>query len=68
MPRDAVVLFAQEQGKQLIKRHCRKIRLRVADLHRLVEEVVERDSMMRRRGLHQAFDEILDSDAAEDAG
>lgn len=65
MPRDVVVLFAQEEGKRLIRMHCRRIGLRVADLRRLVEEVVDKSNMQRRHGLWQAFDEILD---AQDAG
>ena len=41
MPRDVVTLFAQDEGKKLIARHCRNIRLPVADLRDLVETVVE---------------------------
>ena len=59
MPKDVVTLFAQEDGKKLIQRHCRQIKLPVADLRRLVEEMVERNNMQRRRGLWQAFDEVL---------
>jgi hypothetical protein len=65
MPREIVTLFAQTEGKALIKKHCRKIRLEVEDLRRLVEEVIEKDSMQRRHGLWQAFDEVLDSSDAD---
>ena len=61
MPRDAVVLFGQDEGRKLIERHCRKIKLPVADLRRLVEEVIDKSSMQRRAGLWQAFDEVLDA-------
>lgn len=63
MPRDVVVLFAQEEGRKLVTKHCRRISLPVADLRRLVEEVVDKSTMQRRRGLWQAFDEVLDSES-----
>lgn len=59
MPRDVVTLFAQEAGKKLIRKHCRQINLPVEDLRRLVEEVVDKSTMQRRHGLHEAFDEVL---------
>lgn len=64
MPRDVVVLFAQEDGKRLIRKHCRRIGIEEADLRRLVEEVVDKSSMQRRAGLWQAFDEVLDNSTA----
>jgi hypothetical protein len=42
--------------------------LRIADLRQLVEEVIEKDSMARRPGLWQAFDDILDTPAEESSG
>jgi len=43
MPRNVVVLFDQEEGQKLIRDHCRRIKLPVADLRRLVEEVIEKN-------------------------
>lgn len=62
MPRDIVVLFDQEEGRRLIETRCATIGLPVADLQRLIEEVIDKSSMQRRHGLWQAFDEILDAD------
>jgi hypothetical protein len=56
-----VTLFAQPAGRALIKKHCRAIGLPEADLKSLLEEVIEKDTMLRRNGLWQAFDAILDS-------
>lgn len=69
MPRDVVTLFAQDAGKKLIRKHCRQIGLPVNDLRRLVEEVVDKSTMQRRRGLWEAFDEVLGQlqEAADDA-
>ena len=59
MPKDVVTLFAQEEGKKLIARHCRSINLPVSSLRQLVEEIVDKNAMQRRRGLWQTFDEVL---------
>ncbi len=68
MARDAVVLFTQDEGKKLIQRHCRRIGLPVADLRRLVDEVIHKSTMQRRRGLWEAFDEVLDTANNEETG
>lgn len=68
MPREIVTLFAQPEGQTLIRRHCRKAGLEVADLRRLVEEVIDKDSMQRRHGLWQAFDEVLEGELTDSEG
>ena len=65
MPRDAVVLFGQDEGLKLIKKHCRRIGLPVAALRQLVDEVIDKSTMQRRAGLWTALDEILDSDEGD---
>lgn len=65
MAREFVSLFTQKEGQALIRRHCRKVGLEVADLKRLVEAVIEKDSMGRRHGLRQTFDEILENSAED---
>lgn len=69
MPRDAVVLFSTPQGRQLITRHCRRIKLPVEDLRSMIDEVIEKSAMQRRRGLWDYFDSVLDTpeDDAESA-
>lgn len=66
MPREIVTLFAQQEGQTLIRKHCRRIGLEVADLRRLIEEVIDKDSMQRRHGLWQAFDEVLEGSGTKD--
>lgn len=68
MARDAVALFAQEEGRKLINRHCRKIGLPVGDLRRLVDEVISKSTMQRRHGLWEAFDEVLDVPSDTETG
>ncbi|MCS6891157.1 MAG: hypothetical protein RMK64_09275 [Rhodovarius sp.] len=65
MARELVSLFAQEAGRALIQQHCQRVGLEVADLQRLVEEVIDKDSMGRRRGMRQVFDSILDTTDGE---
>jgi hypothetical protein len=59
-------LFDQPEGRRLIEKHCYAISLPVGDLQQLVEEVIDKDAMARRRGLWQAFDEILDASTQPD--
>ncbi len=68
MARDVVVLFVQDEGKKLIQRHCRRIGLPVSDLRRLVDEIIDKDTMQRRRGLWEAFDEVLDVGSEPETG
>lgn len=60
MPRNAVVLFDDPEGSELLKRYCEQVGLELADLEELLERVIGMDWMQRRRGLFPAFDEILD--------
>jgi len=60
VPREYVTLFATKEGKALLRKHCRRVGIEVATLRQLVEEVIEKDSMARRAGLRQAFDDLLD--------
>ena len=66
MAREVVTLFAQQEGQKLIRKHCHQIDLEVEDLRRLIEEVIDKDSMQRRRGLWQAFDEVLEGSGTKD--
>jgi hypothetical protein len=68
LAREYVTLFASKEGQALLRRHCRRMGLPIADLRQLVEEVIEKDSMAKRAGLWQAFDDILDTPAEESSG
>ncbi len=61
MARGAVTLFEQPEGRKLLAEHCRRVGLPLADLERLVEAVIDRNAMQRRRGLWGIFDEVLDA-------
>ncbi|MBX9596022.1 MAG: hypothetical protein K2X46_16785 [Roseomonas sp.] len=65
MPRNVVVLLNSEEGRRLVRAKCRSAGIKIAVFERLVEAELERQGMMRRAGLWEEFDEILD-EAAED--
>ena len=66
MPRNVVVLLNSDEGRRLVRSKCRGTGIKIATFERLVEAELERQGMMRRAGLWEEFDEILD-EAAEDA-
>ncbi len=66
MPRNVVVLLNSEEGRSLVRAKCRSAGIKIATFERLVEAELERQGMMRRAGLWEEFDEILD-EAAEEA-
>jgi hypothetical protein len=63
MPKEFVSLFAQKDGQVLVRRHCRSVGLEVSDLKEMIEEVIAKDSLQRRHGLWQFFDEKLENTA-----
>ena len=68
MPRNVVVLLNTDEGRRLVRAKCRGTGLKIAMFERLVEAELERQGMMRRRGLWEEFDEILDEAAEETEG
>ncbi len=60
MARGAIALFETPEGRNLLERHCRTVGLTISDLQQLVEEVIDKNSLVRRRGLRLFFDEFLD--------
>lgn len=66
MPRAAVVLLADDEGRGIVRRHCRSARLPIGDLERLLDELMRSSGMQRRRALYAVFDEVLE--APEDEG
>jgi hypothetical protein len=65
MPRNVVVLLNSDEGRRLVRSKGRKAGIKIATFERLVEAELDRQGMMRRRGLWDEFDEILDEAAEE---
>lgn len=65
MPRNVVVLLNSDEGRRLVRNKCRAAGIKLPTFERLVEAELERQGMMRRAGLWDEFDEILDEAAEE---
>jgi len=60
MSRSVVVILDQKEGRNLVKRICRKYSVRIAEFEELVQAEVNQVGKQRKRGLWQDFDDILD--------
>lgn len=60
MSRSVVVILDQKEGRNLVKRICRKYGVRIAEFEELVQAEVNQVGKQRKRGLWQDFDDILD--------
>jgi hypothetical protein len=65
MPRNVVVLLNTDEGRRLVRSKCRAAGIKIATFERLVDAELDRQGMMRRAGLWDEFDGILD-EAVED--
>jgi hypothetical protein len=65
MPRNVVVLLNSDEGRRLVRSKCRSASIKLPTFERLVEAELDRQGMMRRAGLWEEFDEILDEAAEE---
>lgn len=60
-----VVLLNSDEGRRLVRSKCRSASIKLPTFERLVEAELDRQGMMRRAGLWEEFDEILDEAAEE---
>jgi hypothetical protein len=67
MPKNIVPLLAPEsEGRKLTRQLCRKHKIKIAEFEELVQAEVEQIGKLRKRGLSDQFDDILDRMADED--
>jgi hypothetical protein len=50
----------QEDGRSLVKRLCRQHKVRLPEFEELVQAEVEQTGKLRKKGLWDQFDDILD--------
>lgn len=67
MPHNVVVLLNKDESRRLVRAKCRNIGVKIATLEELVDAELDKQGMMRRAGLWERFDEILDGAADEEA-
>ncbi len=66
MPRNVVVLLNNEEGRNLVRKKCRAAALRMSLLEELIEAELDQQGKMRKAGLWDEFDRILDTAFPED--
>lgn len=60
MPRNVIVLLDNAEGRAMIKEACKANSLLFAEFEELVQAEVEQTGKLRRAGLWDSFDDILD--------
>lgn len=60
MPRNIVVLLDNPDGRAMVKQACSSAGLLLSGFEELVQAEVEQTGKLRRAGLWDAFDDILD--------
>ena len=60
MPQNIVVLLKSEDGRKIVKKHCRAAGLSVSALEQLISAEVEQLGKKRKAGLWEEFDRIFD--------
>jgi hypothetical protein len=66
MPRNVVVLLDNADGRAMIKDACKANNLLFAEFQELVQAEVEQTGKLRRAGLWDSFDDILDRIQADE--
>lgn len=66
MKHRGIVLFEAGPGRDALKAQCRSAKISIATLEQLVEAEFEQVGKLRKRGLHERFDEILGSEIDTD--
>lgn len=59
------MILDSKEGRELVRRKCRQIRLKISNFERLVNAELDQQGKRRKAGLWEEFDEILDEDAGE---
>ena len=67
MPRNIVVLLNKDESRRLVRARCKEVGIKIAIFEELVEAELGKQGMMRRAGLWEEFDQILDGAAGDDA-
>lgn len=61
MPRNVVTLLDPDgTGRAVVRKFCRARNLRLADFEELVQAEVEQTGKLKKKGLWDKFDDILD--------
>jgi len=62
MRSSGVILLDSETGRKIVQRKCKEERLPVQLIRDLVSAEMEQEGKLRKRGLFERFDEILEEE------
>lgn len=60
---NGIPLFNQGDAREALKRRCREAKIPIKLLEDLVEAEIEQIGKLRKRGLRDRFDQLLDASA-----
>ena len=60
MAQDTVVLFSTKEGQDLVRKHCRAAKIKLADLKALVDIEAAQVGRKRKAGMWDEFQDIID--------
>jgi hypothetical protein len=61
---NGIPLFEQGDAREALKRRCREAKIPIKLLEDLVEAEIEQIGKLRKRGLRERFDQLLDPNAS----
>ncbi|GMX63475.1 hypothetical protein Elgi_30900 [Paenibacillus elgii] len=61
-----VVLFDSRVGRKILKEACKRENIKITTIEDLIIAELEQTGKLRKRGLHDRFDEILDNELFEE--
>lgn len=64
---NGIPLFEQSDAREALKRRCREAKISIKLLEELVEAEIEQIGKLRKRGLRERFDQLLDPNTGSDA-
>jgi hypothetical protein len=65
MAKKVVVLLDVDDGRSLVRRKCRSVKLRIGTFEQLVDAELDQQGKQRKAGLWDEFDRILDEEYEE---
>ena len=63
---NGIPLFEQGDAREALKRRCREAKISIKLLEDLVEAEIEQIGKLRKRGLRERFDQLLDPNAGSE--
>jgi hypothetical protein len=63
---NGIPLFEQGEARDALKKKCREAKIPIKLLEDLVEAEIEQIGKLRKRGLRERFDQLLDPNACAD--